>query len=229
METPTPNKRRMLCRLRAEFRQELGAENPTRAERVLVELAALTALRARGMRDQIIAGQEPDDEDFVRIVRATTSIVKAFKGHSATKKRAAKPRAFEERMRARQQRVETNATSIFDIIADEWRPWFRRFKWLPGKQQETWASWFTFLRILFGLPLKPDDVELFRQCLSSPDRRHRRTSRRHWCARSIRVRSSLVHSIQDRSPVNTSGYTGGDDARARMFNGGVRCVRAALG
>jgi hypothetical protein len=104
METPTPNKRRMLRRLRAEFRQELGVENPTRAERVLVELAALTTLRARGMRDQIIDGQEPDDEDFVRIVRATTSIIKAFKEHRAAKQRDVKPKTFEERMAARDQK-----------------------------------------------------------------------------------------------------------------------------
>jgi hypothetical protein len=100
MET---NKRRMLRRLRAEFRQELSVASPTRAERVLVELAALTALRARGMRDQIIAGQEPNDEDFVRIVRATTSIIKAFKEHRTAKQRDAKPKSFEDRMKVREQ------------------------------------------------------------------------------------------------------------------------------
>jgi hypothetical protein len=61
------------------------------------------------------------------------------------------------------------ATTIFDIIADEWRPWFRRFKWLPGKQQETWAAWFTFLRVLFGLALNEDDIELFRRCTGRSD------------------------------------------------------------
>ena len=110
-----PNTQRMLRRLRAEFRQELGVETPTRAERVLIELAALTALRARSMRDQIIAGQEPGDEDFVRIVRATTSIIKAFKDHRSAKQRTAKPQTFEERMRARRQRIETDDGSDIDL------------------------------------------------------------------------------------------------------------------
>ena len=60
-------------------------------------------------------------------------------------------------------------TSIFDIIADEWRPWFRRHKWLPGKQQDTWSAWFAFLRILFDLPLQAGDVDLWRQCSGRTD------------------------------------------------------------
>ena len=41
--------------------------------------------------------------------------------------------------------------TIFDLIANDWQPWFRRFKWLPGKEQQTWLPWFSFLRVLFGL------------------------------------------------------------------------------
>lgn len=36
------------------------------------------------------------------------------------------------------------------------QPWFRK----PG----SWAAWFTFLRVLFGLPLSDTDVELFKRC-----------------------------------------------------------------
>jgi hypothetical protein len=59
-------------------------------------------------------------------------------------------------------------TTIFDLIAKEWKPWFRKSKWLPGKQQQTWSAWFAFLRILFDLPLEPGD-ELFRQCTGRTD------------------------------------------------------------
>jgi hypothetical protein len=88
MEKPTPNKRRMLRRLRADFRRDLGGGDMSRAERVLVEQAALVALRTREMQDQIIAGAQIDDEDFVRLVRATSSIMKTFRDH-----RVAKPKA----------------------------------------------------------------------------------------------------------------------------------------
>jgi hypothetical protein len=63
METPISNKRR----LRTKFCHELGLAT-SRAEKVLIELTALTALRSRAMSDQIIAGQDIDDEDFVRVV-----------------------------------------------------------------------------------------------------------------------------------------------------------------
>jgi hypothetical protein len=88
MEKPTPNKRRMLRRLRADFRRDLGGGDMSRAERALVEQAALVALRTREMQDQIIAGAQIDDEDFVRLVRATSSIMKTFRDH-----RVAKPKA----------------------------------------------------------------------------------------------------------------------------------------
>src|SRR5581483_1221134 len=58
---------------------------------------------------------------------------------------------------------------IFDVIANEWRPWFRKFKSLPGKQQQTWLPWFSFLRILFGNDLGADDVALFRECTGRTD------------------------------------------------------------
>jgi hypothetical protein len=44
--------------------------------------------------------------------------------------------------------------SIIDAVADEalFQPWF--------KHPETWRSWFTFLRVLFGLEV----LALFREC-----------------------------------------------------------------
>jgi hypothetical protein len=58
---------------------------------------------------------------------------------------------------------------IFDVIANEWRPWFRKFKWLPGKEQQTWTPWFAFLRTLFGLELSDADLELFQSCTGRSD------------------------------------------------------------
>jgi hypothetical protein len=60
-------------------------------------------------------------------------------------------------------------TTVFDLIADEWSPWFRRHKWLPGKQQDTWRAWLSFLRVLFGDELSDDDLALFRQCTGRSD------------------------------------------------------------
>jgi hypothetical protein len=113
MANPTPNKRRSLRRLRAELRRELGTGAvPTRAEKTLIELAALTALRTRELREEFIAGKEPSDEDFVRLVRATTAITKAFRDYAGAKSRAAAPKTFEERMRARKQRTDDGHADI---------------------------------------------------------------------------------------------------------------------
>jgi hypothetical protein len=106
--TPTPNKRRMLRRLRADFKKDLGAEAMTRTERVLVEQAALVAMRTREMRDEIIAGRDIGDENFVRLVRATAAVMKAFREHRAATKRNAKPLTFQERMEARQRKHEAS-------------------------------------------------------------------------------------------------------------------------
>jgi hypothetical protein len=59
--------------------------------------------------------------------------------------------------------------TIFDLIANEWRPWFRKFKWLPGKEQQTWAPWFTFLKVLFGPALDDADIALFGACTGRSD------------------------------------------------------------
>ena len=32
------------------------------------------------------------------------------------------------------------------------------------KDRESWAAWFTFLRVMFGLPLDKAGLELFQQC-----------------------------------------------------------------
>jgi hypothetical protein len=59
--------------------------------------------------------------------------------------------------------------TIFDLIANDWRPWFRAFKWLPGKEQQTWLPWFSFLRVLFGSKLTAADIELFQSCTGRTD------------------------------------------------------------
>jgi len=46
--------------------------------------------------------------------------------------------------------------------ADVFGAWFRR----PA----TWAAWFAFLRVLFGLPMSEADWALFRRCTGRDDR-----------------------------------------------------------
>jgi hypothetical protein len=54
------------------------------------------------------------------------------------------------------------ATSNVDIIqAIDSPKAFRRF--FPG-DLSSWESWFSFLRVIYGLGLTPDDLELFRAC-----------------------------------------------------------------
>jgi hypothetical protein len=58
---------------------------------------------------------------------------------------------------------------IFSVISNEWRRWFRKFKWLPGEQQQTWTPWFGFLRTVFGMPLSESDLALFQKCSGRSD------------------------------------------------------------
>jgi phage terminase large subunit-like protein len=48
--------------------------------------------------------------------------------------------------------------TIIDAIDDDklFASWF--------KDRATWASWYTFLRVLFGLPLLPRELALYQQC-----------------------------------------------------------------
>jgi hypothetical protein len=70
-----------------QFRQELlGDAKPKPSERTLIEQAALAAPRAREMRDEIIAGKRIEDDDFVRLIRATSAVMKAFREHAVTAK-----------------------------------------------------------------------------------------------------------------------------------------------
>lgn len=66
----------------------LGDDKPTPSDRTLIEQAALVALRTREMRDAIAAGEAIGDEDFVRLVRATASVMKTFREHRAAKHKA---------------------------------------------------------------------------------------------------------------------------------------------
>jgi hypothetical protein len=63
--------RRSFRRLRMQFRKSLGLENLTPADRVLIDQAALLALRARDMREAILSGERViSDEDLVRTTNA---------------------------------------------------------------------------------------------------------------------------------------------------------------
>jgi len=48
--------------------------------------------------------------------------------------------------------------TLLDAVDDPqlFRPWF--------KNRETWQSWFVFLRALFALPLKAEELALYREC-----------------------------------------------------------------
>src|SRR5258706_13303781 len=50
--------------------------------------------------------------------------------------------------------------SIIDAVGDPalFAPWF--------KHPETWRSWFSFLRVLFGLEVDESDLALFGECTS---------------------------------------------------------------
>ena len=62
-----PNARRLFRRLRSQFKRDSGLQKLTGADRMLIDQAALLALRARQMRDAILTGDKPvSDEDMVR-------------------------------------------------------------------------------------------------------------------------------------------------------------------
>ena len=81
-------------------------------------------------------------------------------------------------------RVEAAAVlSIIDACTDRhlFGPWF--------KDRQSWAAWFTFLRVMFGLPLDEEGLARFRQCTgrSSPSPSSRRAATP---ARSVQNRKS---------------------------------------
>jgi hypothetical protein len=63
--------RRLFRRLRAKFKADLGLDSLSGSDRVLLDQAALLALRARQMRDAVLGGEEAvDDETIVRCANA---------------------------------------------------------------------------------------------------------------------------------------------------------------
>jgi hypothetical protein len=54
--------------------------------------------------------------------------------------------------------IDRRRYTLLDAVDDPqlFKGWFRN--------RDTWASWFTFLRALFGLPLTPQELFLFREC-----------------------------------------------------------------
>jgi hypothetical protein len=86
--------RRAFRRLRWQFKQDLGLETLTSADRLLIDQCALLALRARQMRDDILDGEKViNDED---LVRNTNACIRAM---SAIGKRAvAKPEQTQDEL-----------------------------------------------------------------------------------------------------------------------------------
>jgi hypothetical protein len=58
--------------------------------------------------------------------------------------------------RLRRQKPATPPLNIIQACQDIWREWF--------KDRETWAAWFVFLKVLFGLPLDEAELAIFRSC-----------------------------------------------------------------
>jgi hypothetical protein len=70
-ERTTETSRRLFRRLRGRFKSDLGLETLTGSDKVLLDQAALLALRARQMRDAVLSGEgEVADEDIVRCANA---------------------------------------------------------------------------------------------------------------------------------------------------------------
>jgi hypothetical protein len=110
-ETDPLKTTRRFRRFRSQFKKSLKLENLTPADRVLIDQAALLALRAREMREAILAGEMVSDED---LVRCSNCCIRAMAAIDRRKDRAAndaKPQTFEERMRVLDQtpRREFNA------------------------------------------------------------------------------------------------------------------------
>lgn len=69
--------RRLFRRFRAKFKSDLGLKTLTGADHVLLDQCALLALRARQMREDILAGDKVVDDDD--LVRATNAAIRAMK------------------------------------------------------------------------------------------------------------------------------------------------------
>jgi hypothetical protein len=82
--------RRMFRRFRARFRAELGIENPSEADKTLLNQAALLALREQQLREQILTGAigKKTDEDIVRLVNALRRIREELRKSAAAKSKA---------------------------------------------------------------------------------------------------------------------------------------------
>jgi hypothetical protein len=96
---------RRFRRLRWQFKRDLGLQTLTRADRVLIDQAALLTLRAQQMRDNILAGDKPVADDD--LVRTTNACIRAMAAIDKRKDRAvsnAKPQTFEERMKMMDQK-----------------------------------------------------------------------------------------------------------------------------
>jgi hypothetical protein len=100
-ERSKPNARRLFRRLRTQFKKDSGLQKLTGADRMLIDQAALLALRARQMRDDILADKPVSDEDMVRTTNCCIRAVGALRtrqdhaddGHDALQAEAERTQA----------------------------------------------------------------------------------------------------------------------------------------
>jgi hypothetical protein len=72
--------RRLFRRLRAKFKKDLGGpETLTGSDRVLIDQAALLALRARQARDDLLSGDKVvSDEDLIRLQNSLVRVLEVL-------------------------------------------------------------------------------------------------------------------------------------------------------
>jgi hypothetical protein len=98
MQPTTPTERtkptagRLFRRFRAQFKKDSGLKNPTGAERVLIDQAALLALQVRQMRDDILAGEKiVCNDDLVRTANACIRSMSALRTTTSTREPEPEP------------------------------------------------------------------------------------------------------------------------------------------
>ncbi|MFY9836767.1 MAG: hypothetical protein WAK55_09905 [Xanthobacteraceae bacterium] len=98
---------RRFRRLVKAFEQDLGGDL-SHADRSLVRCAATLALRAEQVQSDLLSGKPVNDEDLVRLSRASAHIMRELRAHRAAKK--APPReTFRERiLREKREEQERN-------------------------------------------------------------------------------------------------------------------------
>jgi hypothetical protein len=113
-EATEESKRRQIRRLKAALREELlGDSEPTPSDLSLIRRATLAELALRDLEERYAAGEPINPTDLVRIGNMHDRTVRAFRsGRKAAKPTT--PKTFEERMAARQRKIEQQEESDND-------------------------------------------------------------------------------------------------------------------